>query len=163
MAAGVRNRQKEGELPKPTRYYSNKQEKQVAQAVGGRQTANSGATKANQATIEAIPDEENEQVLIIVDHNIEISKIVYKWNSQKEHTISGDGQNHLEKPIDLPSGTSTLNIKVFDKNGGETSKSFTFETAVKKDDVVAVAWSGSSLGTHTFRFVYAQGSESEAQ
>ncbi len=44
MAAGVRTRQKEGELPKPTRYYSNKQEKQVAQAVGGRQTANSGAT-----------------------------------------------------------------------------------------------------------------------
>lgn len=44
MAAGVRNRQKEGELPKPTRYYSNRQEKQVAQAVGGRQTANSGAT-----------------------------------------------------------------------------------------------------------------------
>ena len=37
-------------------------------------TANSGATKTNQATIEAIPDEENEQVLIIVDHNIEISK-----------------------------------------------------------------------------------------
>lgn len=44
MAAGVRTRQKEGESPKPTRYYSNKQEKQVAQAVGGRQTANSGAT-----------------------------------------------------------------------------------------------------------------------
>ena len=44
MAAGVRTRQKEGELPKPTRYYSSKQEKQVAQAVGGRQTANSGAT-----------------------------------------------------------------------------------------------------------------------
>ena len=44
MAAGVRTRQKEGELPKPTRYYSNRQEKQVAQAVGGRQTANSGAT-----------------------------------------------------------------------------------------------------------------------
>ena len=44
MAAGVRTRQKEGELSKPTRYYSNRQERQVAQAVGGRQTANSGAT-----------------------------------------------------------------------------------------------------------------------
>ena len=29
---------------RPTRYYSNKQEKAVAKAVGGRQTANSGAT-----------------------------------------------------------------------------------------------------------------------
>lgn len=111
-------------------------------------TANSGATKTNQATIEAIPDEENEQVLIIVDHNIEISKIVYKWNSQKEHTISGDGQNHLEKPIDLPSGTSTLNIKVFDKNGGETSKSFTFETAVGTDIIspeITLGYQGNKL------------------
>lgn len=29
---------------KPTRYFSNKQEKQVAKSVGGKQTANSGAT-----------------------------------------------------------------------------------------------------------------------
>lgn len=29
---------------RPTRYYSNKQEKAVARAIGGRQTANSGAT-----------------------------------------------------------------------------------------------------------------------
>ena len=44
MAAGVRQRVKEGENPKPTRYFSAKQEKTVAKAVGGRQTANSGAT-----------------------------------------------------------------------------------------------------------------------
>lgn len=29
---------------KPTRYYSNRQEKQVVKAIGGRQVANSGAT-----------------------------------------------------------------------------------------------------------------------
>lgn len=29
---------------KPTRYYSNRQEKKVAKAIGGKQTANSGAT-----------------------------------------------------------------------------------------------------------------------
>lgn len=44
MAAGVRQRIKEGENPKPTRYFSSKQEKAVAKAIGGRQTANSGAT-----------------------------------------------------------------------------------------------------------------------
>ena len=43
MAAGIRQRVKEGEV-KPTRFYSAKQEKSVAKAVGGRQTANSGAT-----------------------------------------------------------------------------------------------------------------------
>ena len=44
MAIGVRQRVKEGEAPKPTRFYSSKQEKTVAKAIGGRQTANSGAT-----------------------------------------------------------------------------------------------------------------------
>lgn len=33
-----------GGLMRPTRFYSNKQEKAVAKAVGGKQTANSGAT-----------------------------------------------------------------------------------------------------------------------
>ena len=31
-------------MNKPTRFYSNRQEKKVAKAVGGKQTANSGAT-----------------------------------------------------------------------------------------------------------------------
>lgn len=44
MAAGLRQRVKEGESAKPTRYFSARQEKAVAKAVNGRQTANSGAT-----------------------------------------------------------------------------------------------------------------------
>lgn len=32
-------------MKKPTRFYSNKQEKKVASAVAGKQTSNSGATK----------------------------------------------------------------------------------------------------------------------
>lgn len=43
MAFGVKVRDKEGEK-KPTRYYSSRQEKAVAKAVGGVTTANSGAT-----------------------------------------------------------------------------------------------------------------------
>ena len=35
---------RETDEKKPTRYYSDKQEKSVARAIGGRQTANSGAT-----------------------------------------------------------------------------------------------------------------------
>lgn len=44
MIIGTKKRTKECELPKPTRYYSNKQEQTVVKAVGGRQTKNSGAT-----------------------------------------------------------------------------------------------------------------------
>ena len=41
MKVGLRQRTSD---KKPTRYYSSKQEKSVAKVVGGRQTANSGAT-----------------------------------------------------------------------------------------------------------------------
>lgn len=44
MALGLKERIKEGDSPKPTRYFSNRQEKAVAKAIGGKQTANSGAT-----------------------------------------------------------------------------------------------------------------------
>lgn len=44
MIIGTAKRNKEGATPKATRYFSSKQEKAVAQAVGGQQTKNSGAT-----------------------------------------------------------------------------------------------------------------------
>ena len=43
MAMGTKTRDKAGQKL-PTRYFSNKQEKQVAEALNGRQTPNSGAT-----------------------------------------------------------------------------------------------------------------------
>lgn len=36
---------------RPTRFYSNKQEKKIAKEVGGKQTANSGATKFSKGDI----------------------------------------------------------------------------------------------------------------
>lgn len=38
-------------MNKPTRWYSNRQEKQIAKSVGGKQTANSGATAFNKGDI----------------------------------------------------------------------------------------------------------------
>lgn len=38
-------------MNKPTRYFSNKQEKHVAKAVGGKQVANSGATKFSKGDV----------------------------------------------------------------------------------------------------------------
>ncbi len=39
-------------MNKPTRFYSNKQEKAVAKAISGRQTANSGATPFRKGDVE---------------------------------------------------------------------------------------------------------------
>jgi hypothetical protein len=44
MIIGTAKRNKEGAKPLPTRHYSSKQEKTVAQAVGGKVQKNSGAT-----------------------------------------------------------------------------------------------------------------------
>ena len=38
-------------MNKPTRFYSNRQEKKVAKAVGGRKTANSGATSFSKGDV----------------------------------------------------------------------------------------------------------------
>lgn len=44
MIIGTAKRTKEGEAPKPTRYYSKKQETAVSKAVSGKVQKNSGAT-----------------------------------------------------------------------------------------------------------------------
>ena len=44
MAFGIKERFKEGDKPKPTRWYSNKQEKATAKKLNGKCTSNSGAT-----------------------------------------------------------------------------------------------------------------------
>ena len=38
-------------MNKPTRFYSNRQEKQVAKSIGGKQTANSGATSFSKGDV----------------------------------------------------------------------------------------------------------------
>lgn len=40
-------------MNKPTRFYSNKQEKAIAKAIGGKQTANSGATAFSKGDVVA--------------------------------------------------------------------------------------------------------------
>ena len=44
MSNSFRAKREENVSNKPTRYFSNKQEEEVANAVGGKKTANSGAT-----------------------------------------------------------------------------------------------------------------------
>ena len=51
MIIGTAKRTKEGEAPKPTRYYSKKQEEAVAKAVGGKRSKNSGATMFDKSDV----------------------------------------------------------------------------------------------------------------
>lgn len=63
---------------------------------------------------------QDEDILIQVTHNIAISQIIYKWNTEAEEVIEGENKTSLSETIDLPFGTNTLYIRVVDINGEET-------------------------------------------
>ena len=51
MIIGTAKRTKDGEKPKPTRYFSKLQEEAVAKATGGRRSKNSGATMFDKSDV----------------------------------------------------------------------------------------------------------------
>lgn len=63
---------------------------------------------------------QEDDILIQVTHNVAISQIIYKWNSEAEQVIDGENKTSLSETIDLPFGTNTLYIRVVDINGEET-------------------------------------------
>ncbi len=74
--------------------------------------------------IDTVPDvnitKQEDRVLIEVNSNIVISKIVYRWNEDIENVIEGENRTSLSETIDLPYGTNILNLTVIDINGKET-------------------------------------------
>lgn len=102
----------------------------------GNSNTNTISINNNQATINAIIDEANSQVILTVESEIAISRIVYNWNTNTEMTIDGENQLSLEEEIDLPSGNNTLNVKVIDVQGNETNESFDFESD-SGDDIIS--------------------------
>ncbi len=76
-------------------------------------------------------EEGAEEVVIIAEAEVGISKIIYIWNDEEQtiKEISG-GRTKQEETIEIPFGTNTLKVKVVDQNGQETEqiKEFVRET-----------------------------------
>lgn len=89
-------------------------------------------TEETKATIEVV--EQDSQATIKVIHDKAIEKIVYSWNNSSERTIKGTGKSTMEETISLPAGENTLNIKVIDINGVET----TFEKIITSENGVDI-------------------------
>lgn len=74
--------------------------------------------------IETTPEvnitKQDDNILLEVNSNIVISKIVYRWNDEQDNIIEGENNTSLLKTIDLPYGTNTLNLTIIDINGKET-------------------------------------------
>ena len=69
---------------------------------------------------------ENNQVIIHVTSEVQISQIIYNWNTEASQTIEATGKTEIEETIDLPTGENVLNLSVIDINGQETKKQETF-------------------------------------
>ncbi len=77
-------------------------------------------------------EKQDDNVLIEVNGEVAISKIVYNWNEEENKTIDGENSTSLSKTIELPYGTNTLNLTVIDINGTETK--FQKEYIVEETD-----------------------------
>ena len=65
-------------------------------------------------------EQKDANVVIIVNHDKAIEKIIYSWGESSEKNISGLGKSNLEETIPLPSGENVLHVKVIDINGVES-------------------------------------------
>lgn len=85
---------------------------------------NNNTTGGQDQVIDTAPDvnitKQEDKILIEVNSNIVISKIIYKWNDEGDKIIEGENSTSLSKQVDLPFGTNILNLTVIDINGKET-------------------------------------------
>lgn len=91
---------------------------------------------ATQAKIEV--EQKDAVVTIKVSHDKTIEKLIYSWDSDKETTLKGDGQSTMEEEIPLLAGTHTLNIKVTDVDGVESTYQQEFYSETGEDKIFPV-------------------------
>ena len=68
---------------------------------------------------------------IIVESNVGIDEVVYKWNSDEQSTIAGNGEKTLEKEIAIPLGKNTITLTAIDVNGN----SDTYDTSYENNSI----------------------------
>lgn len=77
---------------------------------------------AQAATKAQINLEQRETTAVIkVKHDKVIEKLIYNWDSEKENTVKGSGESVMETEIPLFAGEHTLNVKVIDIEGTEST------------------------------------------
>lgn len=91
---------------------------------------------ATQAKIEV--EQKDLVVKIKVSHDKTIEKLIYNWDSDKEMLLKSDGKSTMEEEIPLLAGTHTLNIKVIDVNGVESTYQQEFYSESGEDKIFPV-------------------------
>lgn len=84
-----------------------------------KKVADASSTAPSQADISV--ETTDTTAIIKVRHDKAIEKIIYSWDGDKETTDKVNGSSEREIEVQLPAGEHTLNIKVVDVEGVETS------------------------------------------
>ena len=91
--------------------------------------ANANKSNEVKADINTEIDEENGKVIINIKSPVIISKVIYNWDQGTESVVSGENSKTLEKSIDLPSGSHSLNVQVVDVDNNKTTESIPIESS----------------------------------
>ena len=104
--------------------------------------SNQGKNKTEnlEATI-SIEDKTESSILLKIISPQNIDRVEYSWNDEDENVLYGNNGKYLEKEIDLPSGTNTLNVIVVDTNGNET----TYEKQYERESGIDIEVSGNKI------------------
>lgn len=93
-----------------------------------------------EATI-SIEDKTDNTILLKIISQKNIDRVEYSWNDEEEETLYGNNGKYLEKEIDVPSGSNTLNVLVVDVNGKET----TYEKQYEHESDINIEVSGNKI------------------
>ena len=92
------------------------------------------------ATI-SIEDKTDNTILLKIISQNNIDRVEYSGNDGEEDVLYGNNGKYLEKEIDVPSGSNTLNVLVVDVNGKET----TYEKQYERESDIKFEVSGNKI------------------
>ena len=93
-----------------------------------------------EATI-SIEDKTENTILLKIISQKNIDRVEYSWNNEEEKILYGNNGKYLEKEINVPSGSNTLNVLVVDVNGKETS----YEKQYERESDINIEVSGNKI------------------
>ena len=93
-----------------------------------------------EATI-SIEDKTENTILLKIISQKNIDRVEYSWNNEEEEILYGNNGKYLEKEINVPSGSNTLNVLVVDVNGKETS----YEKQYERESDINIEVSGNKI------------------
>lgn len=91
------------------------------------------SASSQESEIKISAEKLNESTIALkINHDKEIKEIEYSWNGNNPVNVDGVGKTDIELQLDIPDGTSTLNVKVTDVDGNEKKYSEQYNLQVSK-------------------------------